>query len=57
MEAKVRNGVGGTMNKDFGMTRLFRTVFYRVFASVYESVAMVTEQQVSTIVRKFIFKG
>ena len=27
MEGKVRNGVEGTMNKDFGMTRLFRPFF------------------------------
>lgn len=50
-------GLMGPLDKDFGMARLVCTVFQRVFASVYESLAMATEQQISTTLRKSIFIG
>ena len=56
-KGNVGMGLKGPMDKDFGMARLVCTVFKRVFASVYESVAMETEQQISTTLRKSTFIG
>ena len=52
---KSRTGLIGARNKDFEMMRLVSIVFYRVFASVYESVVMATKQQLSTTLGKCIF--